>query len=67
MTVEPILDLALSKGASPDPVSNGDTLTYTLSVANNGLSPATGTTLTDILPPGVSYVSATASQGTCGH
>ena len=67
MTVEPTVDLALGKGASPDPVNTGDTLKYTLSVDNNGLSTATGTTLTDILPPGVSYQSATASQGTCGH
>jgi len=67
MTVVPTVDLALGKGAAPDPVNTGDTLTYTLSVDNNGLSDATGTTLTDILPPEVSYQSATASQGTCGH
>ncbi len=40
-------------------------LTYTLSVTDNGPSVANGVTLTDTLPAGVTYVSATPSQGTC--
>ncbi len=40
-------------------------LTYTLTVTDNGPSVANGITLTDTLPAGVTYVSATPSQGTC--
>src|SRR6185437_6846641 len=32
----PAADLALAKTARPDPVSVGDTITYTLTVRNNG-------------------------------
>src|ERR1700722_19869935 len=40
-------------------------LTYTLTVTDNGPSVASGVTLTDTLPAGVTYVSATPSQGSC--
>jgi uncharacterized repeat protein (TIGR01451 family) len=58
------VDLGLVKTDSPDPVLFGQNLTYTLSVTNNGPMPATGVTVTDPLPAGVSLVSATPSQGT---
>ena len=58
-------DLALTKTDSPDPVTAGKTLTYTVIVANNGPDTATGVTLTDTLPGGVTFVSATPSQGSC--
>ena len=50
---------------SPDPVRVGSNLTYTINVTNNGPDPATGVTVTDSLPPEVTFVSATASQGAC--
>ena len=69
-TVESIFesaDLSIFKTDSPDPVNPGSNLTYTLSVANNGPGDATGVTVTDTLPAGVTFVSATPSQGTCNQ
>ena len=60
-----IADLALTIADSPDPVSVGQDLTYTLTITNPSLSSPSGpVTLTDTLPANVTFVSATASQGT---
>ena len=59
-------DLALSKRASQDPVTNGTTFTYTIVVTNNGPAAATGVTVTDdVSALGVTVNSVTPSQGTC--
>ena len=49
---------------SSDPVIAGNNFTYTLTITNNGPNNATNVTVTDALPPGVSLISATVSQGT---
>jgi uncharacterized repeat protein (TIGR01451 family) len=56
-------DVSVTKSDSPDPVTAGSDLTYTISVANDGPSPATGVTLTDDLPAGTTFVSASAPSG----
>ena len=58
-------DLAITKTDSPDPVIVGSNLTYTITVTNNGPAAATGVTVTDALPAGVTFVSTTPSQGSC--
>ena len=58
-------DLSLTKTDAPDPVTVGTHLTYTITVTNNGPGNATGVTVTDPLPGGVTFVSATPSRGTC--
>jgi uncharacterized repeat protein (TIGR01451 family) len=60
-------DLAITKTDAPDPVTVGGTLTYTLTVTNNGPDPSTDSTVTDTLPAGVTFVSATPSQGSCSE
>ncbi len=65
--VNPVADLSITKSDSPDPVSSGQQLTYAIGVHNSGPSGATGVTVTDTLPGGVTYDSATPSQGSCSH
>ena len=66
-TVRSVADLSLTKSDAPDPVLAGELLTYTLGVSNGGPRDATNTTLTDTLPAGVTFDSATPSQGTCSE
>src|SRR5262245_21182683 len=56
-------DLGLKVSDSPDPVTAGENLTYTIRVDNPGSLPATDVAVTDTLPSGVDFVSATG--GTC--
>ena len=63
----PRADLAVTKTDSPDPVTAGNNLTYTITVINKGPDVATGATLIDTLPTSVNFVSATPSQGSCSY
>jgi uncharacterized repeat protein (TIGR01451 family) len=63
--LSPAPDLEVTKSDSPDPVTIGSNLTYTISVKNIGELPATGVTLTDTLPAGAALVSANSTTGTC--
>jgi len=58
-------DLGIVKSDSPDPVFVGATLTYTIQVTNLGPQGATGVTVTDELPNHVTFLSASASSGSC--
>ncbi len=60
-------DLALTLADSPDPVFTGQTLTYTVTVTNNGPGSATDVGLADTLPGGATFVSAVTTQGSCSH
>ncbi len=60
-------DLKITKTDSPDPVNVGSTLAYTIQVQNLGPDAATGVTVTDQLPKGVDFVSATSTSGQCAH
>ncbi|ABQ26776.1 IPTL-CTERM sorting domain-containing protein [Geotalea uraniireducens] len=62
----PSADLFVTMTGSPDPLAPGETLTYSISVANRGPATAVNTTLTDTLPTGVSVVSTSAGCTTAG-
>lgn len=57
-------NLSVMLSDAPDPVTIGRNLIYTILVKNSGPDTATGVQVIDSLPAGVTFVSATASQGT---
>jgi large repetitive protein len=67
ITVGERVDLHLLKTVSPASVPAGQNATYTLTASNDGPSDATGAGLTDPLQPGISFVAANPSQGTCSE
>ncbi|HKV78413.1 MAG TPA: C25 family cysteine peptidase [Candidatus Sulfotelmatobacter sp.] len=60
-------DMAIVKTATPNPVTEGTPLTYSLAVTNNGPASATNVTVTDTLPSSVTYLSSTSTVGTCSE
>ena len=59
-------DLALSKTATPDPVANGGTLTYTLNVSNAGPDAADNVVISDTLPAGATFGSGAGCAEAAG-
>jgi uncharacterized repeat protein (TIGR01451 family) len=64
---QPTADLAITKLDAPDPTYVNGNITYTISVTNAGPGTAATAVVTDILPAGTTFVSATASQGSCAN
>jgi uncharacterized repeat protein (TIGR01451 family) len=58
-------DLKMTKTDSPDPVINGGTLTYTLTVENLTAVNAANVIITDTLPTGFAPTNITPSVGSC--
>ena len=56
-TVQPQVDIAITKTVDDNAPLEGDTIVYTVSATNNGPDDATGVQVTDVLPSGVTYVS----------
>ncbi|PKL58269.1 MAG: hypothetical protein CVV34_03170, partial [Methanomicrobiales archaeon HGW-Methanomicrobiales-5] len=63
VTVAPNADLSITKEASVANVPIGVDFTYTIRVTNNGQSAAQDVLVTDVLPAGVAFQSAIATQG----
>ncbi|MEZ6091142.1 MAG: hypothetical protein R3C05_24590 [Pirellulaceae bacterium] len=58
-----LVDLALDKIVDPARPNVGQNVVFTLTLANSGTDTATNVEVTDLLPEGVRFVSAAASQG----
>jgi len=63
----PISDLEITKTDSPDPVTIGEQVTYTLTVVNHGPDPVEYADVMDELPFQASFVSATPSVGNASY
>ncbi|MBI4260743.1 MAG: DUF11 domain-containing protein [Actinobacteria bacterium] len=61
----PSADVRVEKSDSADPVTQGEHFTYTIEVTNDGPDPAQGVTVVDLLPVGMSFVSADPGAPTC--
>jgi uncharacterized repeat protein (TIGR01451 family) len=60
-------DMSVTKTVAPSPALAGSTVTYTITVTNNGADTAQTITLTDNLPAAVAFASCTATGGgVCG-
>jgi uncharacterized repeat protein (TIGR01451 family) len=60
----PPADLGLTKTVSNATPNVGNTITFTVTLQNSGPNSATNVAVTDLLPAGLAFVSATPSQGT---
>lgn len=67
VTVVPNANLAIGIVDRPSPVWLGDNLVYLIGITNQGPSDATSVIVTNQLPVGITFVSATTSQGGCAR
>jgi len=63
--VTTIANLAITKTPSPGPFGTSSPITYTIVVSNAGPGAAANVVVTDILPAGTTFTSATPTQGSC--
>src|SRR4051812_8611166 len=64
-TVPSKADLSITISTSASSVQAGTNVVYTMRVSNAGPDPASSVIVTDPLPPALSLISATATQGDC--
>lgn len=60
-------DVSITKSGTPNPVLAGNLVTYTLTAHNAGPSDIGDFTAGDILPTGLTAISATSSAASCTH
>jgi uncharacterized repeat protein (TIGR01451 family) len=63
VTISVSADLSVTKTATPDPVTPGTNLTYTITVTNAGPNSAATVALSDSLPVNTTFVSLTSAAG----
>lgn len=60
-----LADLSVTKTLGTEPLTQGETVTFTISVSNAGPQAAANVTVTDTLPAQLTLISATPSTGSC--
>jgi uncharacterized repeat protein (TIGR01451 family) len=60
-------DISLTMTASAALLKPNQSLTYTITVTNPGPEVVSGVAVTNVLSPGVAFVSAISTRGTCTH
>ncbi|MCC9601588.1 DUF11 domain-containing protein [Stieleria sp. JC731] len=63
VTATPEADLTVAKTVDSANAQAGDTLVYTITITNDGISTAEGVTAADVLPSGLTFVSANTPGG----
>ncbi|MGZ7032927.1 MAG: DUF11 domain-containing protein [Thermoanaerobaculia bacterium] len=58
-------DVSISKTANAGNFAFGSTITYKIVATNNGTADAANTVVTDVLPAGATFTSASSTQGSC--
>ena len=66
-TDQPIADLSLQMITSPSIAAVGTNIFYTISVTNNGPAAASKVVVSNTLPSGVAFISATTTSGNCSN
>ncbi len=56
-------DIGLTKAVDNATANVGENVTFTVTATNNGTNTATGLSVSDVLPSGYTFVSATSNQG----
>ncbi len=64
ITIVPYADLSVTLADTPDPVTAGANLTYTLALSNTGPNAASTVSVTQSTPANTTFVSASVSTGT---
>ena len=62
----PTIDLSINKSTTSTSATPGNPITYTVAVSNLSASPATAVSVSDTLPIGAGFVSASGTGWTCG-
>jgi uncharacterized repeat protein (TIGR01451 family) len=65
--VTPAINMLVSASAAPSPVALGASFTCNITVSNRGPVDASNVALVELMPAGLSFVSANATSGTWGH
>jgi uncharacterized repeat protein (TIGR01451 family) len=65
LVVAPLVDLSIVKSGSPARQEGLGNITWTMVVKNNGPDTDTGVKVSDPMPAGNTFVSATTTQGSC--
>ncbi len=64
VTAYPVVDLSVTKTVDEPAPDQGDTITFSLSVTNDGPSDGTGISVSDVLPDSLTFSSYTAGDAT---